>query len=88
LWSDHGYGMGEKRHFRKFALWEETTRVPFIILDTRQKNPPPGRKVTDGVSLINIHRTLAEMSDLKVPDYVAGFSLADRKFDFTTMRRL
>lgn len=77
LWSDHGYGMGEKRHFRKFALWEETTRVPFIILDTRQKDPAPGRKVTDGVSLINIYRTLADMSDLEVPDYVAGFSLAN-----------
>ena len=62
----------------KFALWEETTRVPFIILDTRQKKPVAGRKVTDGVSLINIYRTLAEMSDLKVPGYVAGFSLANQ----------
>ena len=75
LWSDHGYGMGEKRHFRKFALWEETTRVPFIILDTRQKKSPSGQEVTDGVSLINIYRTLAELSGLKVPDYVDGFSL-------------
>jgi arylsulfatase A-like enzyme len=75
LWSDHGYGLGEKRHFRKFALWEETTRVPFIILDTREKKSAAGREVTDGVSLINIYRTLAEMSDLKVPDYIAGFSL-------------
>lgn len=76
LWSDHGYGMGEKQHFRKFALWEETTRVPFIIWDTRQKNAPSGRTVSDGVSLINIYRTLAELSGLEAPDYVDGFSLA------------
>jgi arylsulfatase A-like enzyme len=76
LWSDHGYGMGEKRHFRKFALWEETTRVPFIILDTRQKNPSLGRKVTEGVSLINIYRTLAELAGVEAPKYVDGYSLA------------
>jgi len=75
LWSDHGYGQGEKRHFRKFALWEETTKVPFIIWDAREKKAVAGREVQDGVSLINIYRTLAEMSGLEAPDYVDGFSL-------------
>ncbi|MEA2068954.1 MAG: sulfatase, partial [Verrucomicrobiota bacterium] len=75
LWSDHGYALGEKKHFRKFALWEETTRVPFIIWDAREKKSIAGREVKDGVSLINVYRTLAEMSGLDVPDSVAGFSL-------------
>jgi len=75
LWSDHGYGMGEKKHFRKFALWEETTRVPFIIWDAREKEAVAGREVKDGVSLINVYRTLAMLSDLEAPDYVDGFSL-------------
>jgi len=75
LWSDHGYGMGEKKHFRKFALWEETTRVPFIIWDAREKKVIAGREVKDGVSLINVYRTLAEISGLEAPDYVDGFSL-------------
>ena len=26
LWSDHGWHLGEKQHWRKFALWEEATR--------------------------------------------------------------
>ena len=81
LWSDHGYGMGEKRHFRKFALWEETTRVPFIILDPRQKNAPEGRTVTDGVSLINIYQTLADMTGLKAPAGIDGFSLVPQLID-------
>ena len=31
LWGDHGWHLGEKQHWRKQALWEDTTHVPFII---------------------------------------------------------
>jgi len=31
LWSDHGWHLGEKQHWRKFALWEEATRAPFLM---------------------------------------------------------
>ncbi len=75
LWSDHGYGQGEKRHFRKFALWEEPTRVPFIIWDRRETNAAEGRVVKDGVSLINIYRTLADLTGLEAPGYLDGYSL-------------
>ncbi len=81
LWSDHGYGMGEKRHFRKFALWEETTRVPFIIWDAREKKPIRGRTVSDGVSLINIYPTLAELAGLTPREGTDGFSLVPQLRD-------
>lgn len=75
LWSDHGYGMGEKQHFRKFALWEEVTRVPFIIWDARETQAVTGREIEDSVSLINIYPTLAELAGLHAPEYLDGFSL-------------
>ena len=31
LWSDHGFHLGEKFHWHKQALWEHSTRVPFLI---------------------------------------------------------
>ncbi|QHI70330.1 sulfatase [Tichowtungia aerotolerans] len=75
LWSDHGFALGEKNHFRKFALWEETTRTPFIILDLRDQPAPEGRTVSNAVSLINIYRTLADLAGLKAPETIAGTSL-------------
>ena len=74
LWSDHGYHFGEKRSFRKFSLWEEATRVPLIVHD-----PRPGRmqagSCSEAVSLIHVYRTLAEMTDMEVPDSLDGTSL-------------
>jgi len=84
LWSDHGYALGEKKHFRKFALWEETTKTPFIIWDTRDQRGVMGREVKDGVSLINIYRTLADLAGMEAPDHLDGFSLVPQLKDPNT----
>jgi len=57
LWSDHGQHLGEKKHWRKQALWEESTRVPLFI------SYPGGKKnqiSSSAVSLIDIYPTLAK----------------------------
>jgi arylsulfatase A-like enzyme len=83
LWSDHGYHQGEKRSFRKFSLWEESTRVPFIIYDPRPGKMKPGTCV-EAVSLMNIYRTLADLTGIEPPAYVDGFSLANQIADPST----
>jgi len=75
LWSDHGFHLGEKMSFKKFTLWEEATRVPFIIYDGRNAGDTKAQECKQSVSLINIYRTLADMAGLTVPDYVDGESL-------------
>ena len=36
LWSDHGWQLGEKEHWRKFALWDNLARVVLMV------RVPPG----------------------------------------------
>jgi arylsulfatase A-like enzyme len=74
LWSDHGYHLGEKHTFSKFSLWEEATRTPFIIYDPRNRSGN-GQATPQPVSLIDIYRTLADLTGLTPPDYVDGESL-------------
>ncbi len=75
LWSDHGYHFGEKRSHLKFSLWEEATRVPFIILDPRNKDS--NGKVCDApVSLIDIYPTLLNYAGIEKPEYSDGLDLS------------
>lgn len=75
LWSDHGYHLGEKMTFKKFTLWEEATRVPFIIYDGRTNSKQSPANYTDAVSLINVYKTIADYTGIDVPEYVDGESL-------------
>ena len=74
LWSDHGFHLGEKRSFSKFSLWNEATRTPFIIYDPRGRGGN-GKTCAEPTGLINVYRTLCDLTGLKVPDYVDGQAL-------------
>lgn len=92
LWSDHGWQLGQKEHWRKFALWENLARVVLMI-----KAPPgvPGLpEGTNGgersprvVSLIDLYPTLVELADIPAPAELDGRSLVplladpDREWD-------
>lgn len=62
LVGDHGYHMGEKNYLFKNSLWEEGTRVPFIV------NLPGGAgtldSVSDPVSLVDLYPTLVDLCGL------------------------
>lgn len=60
--SDHGHHMGEKDYIFKNTVWEESTRVPFII-----KAPGVSRKNETckfPVSLLDIYPTLLDLCNL------------------------
>ena len=70
--SDHGWDLGEKRHWGKAALWEHTTRVPFIILGP---GIPAGIRCDQPVDLLCIYPTVLDFADIKSPHKLAGRSL-------------
>ena len=73
LWSDHGWHLGEKHRWRKTTLWEESTRVPFIVVVPGVTTP--GTRSVRTVSLIDIFPTVAELVGLQPPNYLEGASL-------------
>jgi arylsulfatase A-like enzyme len=72
LWSDHGYHLGQKEHWEKFALWEQTTRVPLIISAPGMN---PGTQCERPVSLIDIYPTLSELCGTPAQPGLEGTSL-------------
>ena len=62
LTSDHGYHMGEKDWLFKLTVWEESTRVPFVMLVPGvTKN---GTKCDYPISLVDLYPTLIDMCGL------------------------
>jgi arylsulfatase A-like enzyme len=80
LWSDHGWQLGEKEHWRKFALWENVVRavmmfkVPEGIKGLPEGSAGGGRcqRVT---SLMDIFPTLVELCGLPGKPGLDGHSL-------------
>ena len=73
LWSDHGFHIGEKENWEKFALWDQTTRVPFFIHAPGVSND--GRRCQQAVTLTDIYPTLCELAKIPIPDQCDGKSL-------------
>ncbi len=73
LWSDHGQHLGEKKHWRKQALWEESTRIPLIIRFPDGYNG--GKISTRPVSLIDLYPTLLDLCDLPSNERLEGRSI-------------
>ncbi len=74
LWSDNGFHLGEKIHWRKFVLWEEATRVPFIVVPPN--DTPRHARIDTPVSLIDVFPTLCDLAGVPPLEGVDGLSLA------------
>ena len=73
LWSDHGWHLGEKMHWRKFTLWEEATHNVLMM-------KAPGVSVAGGrcdrtVSLMDVFPTLTDVCGLPSKKECEGVSL-------------
>ncbi len=78
LWSDHGFHLGEKQHWAKRTLWEESTRVPLLIAGPGIK---PGQLCNEPASLIDLYPTLVELCNLPKPSHLEGVSLVPQLSD-------
>lgn len=73
FWGDHGWHLGEKEHWRKFALWEEATRAPLIWVApgvTRR-----GGVCARPVDFMSVYPTLLDLCGIAKPSHVMAESI-------------
>jgi len=74
LWSDHGWSLGEKSHWRKFALWEEPTRT--VLVWRLPGHRSKVNRCERTVDYLCIYPTLCELAGLPLPGHLEGHSIA------------
>ncbi len=65
LWSDHGWGLGERYHWKKWGLWDDITHVPLVIYAPGVTDPDALCETP--VSLIDLYPTLVDLCGLSQP---------------------
>ena len=73
LWSDHGWHLGEKLHWRKFSLWEEATHN--VLMMVAPGVTKPGQRCGRPVNMVDIYPTLIELCSLAGKRELEGRSL-------------
>ena len=73
FWSDHGWHLGEKNHWHKSTLWEEATRIPFII--SAPGVTRAGTVCERSVDTLSIYPTLLELCGIMPTPDLDGTSI-------------
>lgn len=79
LWADHGFHIGEKENWEKFALWDQTTHVPLFI--HAPGISADGQRTQQPATLTDVYPTLCELAGLPVPKQCDGASLVPQLKD-------
>lgn len=72
LYSDHGFELGEKERWAKRSLWENSTRVPMIIVAPGIEG---GQVCKKPVELIDLYPTLLDLTGAEADPLHEGQSL-------------
>jgi arylsulfatase A-like enzyme len=72
FWGDHGWHLGEKEHWRKFALWEEAARAPLLWSVPGVTQPGLCERTVDFMS---IYPTLCDLCGIEKPAHLEGKSI-------------
>ncbi len=73
FWSDHGYHLGEHGLWMKQSLFDESVRVPMIVVAPDVKGN--GKSSPRTVELLDLYPTLADLAGLAPPKDLQGASL-------------
>lgn len=83
--SDHGYHMGEHGLWQKMSLFEESARVPLLIVAPGVSEK--GGVAKSPVSLVDLYPTLTQLCSVKAPDNLQGQNLIPMLKDPKTVGR-
>lgn len=76
LWADNGFHLGEKFHWGKNTLWNQSAKVPLLVSAPGNPNYPVG-DVTSPVSLLDVAPTVLELAGVSPFPQFEGAPLHD-----------